>query len=204
MYEFIIAALIGYCLGNFQTSYILGRLLKKVDIRQLGNGNAGASNATKTLGWKYGIIIALIDIFKAVLAVAIIRKLYPHPQVLFFVAGFFTILGHVYPVLLGFKGGKGTASFIGMVLGIDYRIGVLLIILLASITILTDYIALGTIIVVSLFPILVYLFEYSTQSVAICVFMALLSIYKHLPNVKNIINKEEPSLRGTLNRRKEK
>jgi glycerol-3-phosphate acyltransferase PlsY len=202
MNEFIITALIGYCLGNFQTSYILGKFLKKVDIRQLGNGNAGASNATKTLGWKYGIVIALMDILKAVFAVAIVRRLYPHSDVLFFLAGLFTILGHVYPVLLGFKGGKGTASLIGMVLGIDYRIGILLFLLLASITIITDYIALGTIIVVSLFPILAYVFGYSTQSVVICIFIALLSIYKHLSNVKNIINKKEPGLRKTIKRRK--
>lgn len=204
MSKFITAALIGYCLGNFQTSYILGRLVKKVDIRQLGNGNAGASNATKTLGWKYGIIIALVDILKAVLAVAIVRQLYPNSHVLFFVVGFFTILGHIFPILLGFRGGKGTASLIGMVLCIEYKIGILLILLLASITIVTDYIALGTIIVVSLLPILVHLFGYSNHSVIICIFIALLSIYKHLPNIKNIISKKEPGLRDTLKKRRKK
>lgn len=204
MLQFITAALIGYCLGNFQTSYILGKLVKKVDIRQLGNGNAGASNATKTLGWKYGIIIALVDILKAVLAVFIVKKLFPYSYALFFIAGLFTILGHNYPILLRFRGGKGTATLIGMALGIEYKIGILLILLLVCITIVTDYIALGTIIVVSLLPILVYIFGYSVQSVLICIFIAFLSIYKHLPNIKNIINKKEPGLRETLKKRKKK
>ncbi|SKC73743.1 glycerol-3-phosphate acyltransferase [Maledivibacter halophilus] len=204
MFELIIASLIGYSLGNFQTSYILGRLFRKIDIRNLGNGNAGASNATKTLGWKYGIIIALLDILKAVLAVIMVRRLFPDSPIFLFTAGFSTMLGHIYPIILGFRGGKGTASLIGMLISIDYRIGLILIFLLVSITIITDYIALATIVVVSILPVLTYLFGYSINSILICIFIALLSIYKHLPNIKNIINKREPGLRETINKKKKK
>lgn len=204
MAEFITAALIGYCLGGFQTAYILGKLFKKMDIREYGNGNAGASNATKIMGWKYGIVIALVDILKAILAVVIVREILPESSIFAFTAGLFTILGHVYPVLLKFRGGKGTASLIGMIIGIDYKIAIMLMVTIVFITIVTDYIALGTITIVIILPIAVYIFGYPIQAVFICSGISLLSIYKHLPNVKNIINKEEPGLRGTLKRRRNK
>lgn len=199
MREFIIVALIGYCVGGFQTAYILGRLFKKIDIRSYGNSNAGASNATKVMGWKYGIVIALVDILKAVLAVIIARNLYTDSSsVVLFIAGLFTILGHVYPVLLKFRGGKGTASLVGMMFAIDFKIGLLLVASIIIVTLITDYIALGTITMVIIMPIIISIAGYPLEAVLICVGIAMLSIYKHLPNVKNIINKKEPGLRGTL------
>lgn len=202
MFDYFTAALIGYCFGGFQTAYILGKIFKKIDIRNHGNGNLGASNATKIMGWKYGIIIALIDILKAVFAILLVKYIFNDSTVLLFVAGVFTILGHVYPILLKFKGGKGTASLIGMLLGINYKIAIIIIITIVLITIITDYIALGTIVVVTMLPILVYVFGYPMQAVYICLFITILSIFKHLPNVKKIIRKEEPGLRGTLKKRK--
>lgn len=202
MFDYFAAAVIGYCFGGFQTAYILGKLFKKIDIRNHGNGNSGASNATKIMGWKYGIMIALTDIFKAVLAIVLVKALFNESPILLFVTGVFTILGHVYPILLKFKGGKGTACLIGMFLAINYKIAVVLILTLVLITILTDYIALGTIVVVTLLPILVYVFGYPIQTVYICLFITVLSIYKHLPNIKNILHKEEPGIRGTIKKRK--
>ena len=199
MREIIIVALIGYCLGGFQTAYILGRLFKKIDIRSHGNSNAGASNATKVMGWKYGIVIGLVDILKAVLAVIIAKKLYTDSSsVVLFIAGLFTILGHNYPVLLKFHGGKGTASLVGMMFAINYKIGFVLLASIIIVTLITDYIALGTITMVIILPILISIAGYPIEAVLICVGIALLAIYKHLPNLKNIINKEEPGLRGTL------
>lgn len=202
MFEYFASAFIGYCFGGFQTAYILGKLFQKIDLRKQGNGNLGASNATKIMGWKYGILIALADIFKAVLAIVLVKTLFRNASILIFVTGVFTILGHVYPILLKFKGGKGTACLIGMLLAIDYKIAVILIITLVLVTIITDYIALGTIVIVTMLPISVYAFGYPIQSVYICLFITILSIYKHLPNVKNILHKQEPGLRGTIKKRK--
>ncbi|MCY6483304.1 glycerol-3-phosphate 1-O-acyltransferase PlsY [Clostridium aestuarii] len=198
----IIAAAIGYLLGNVQAAYILGKLVKKIDIREHGNSNAGASNVTTVMGWKYGIITALVDIMKAVVAVLIIEAIWTDSSFLPFIAGIFVILGHVFPIFLGFKGGKGTASIIGMVLAIDYRIAVILIISIIIITIITDYIAIGTIVIVSILPVAIYIANYPMQAVIVCIVIAVLSIYKHVPNVKRIIKKEEIGLKETIRRKK--
>lgn len=206
MGRIFIVVIIGYFFGCIQTSYLIGRIFKNVDIRSLGNGNAGASNTTVSLGWKYGIAVAIIDILKAVFSILIIKYLY-HSQVsnsflifLLYLNGFFVILGHDYPFYLNFKGGKGTASLIGMLLIIDIRLGLIGILSIALITIITDYISVGTLGLLFFFILSTIIFKYNIGCIIVAIAITTLSTYKHLPNINNIIAGTEPGLRKALNR----
>jgi glycerol-3-phosphate acyltransferase PlsY len=150
--QLLITSLIGYLFGCFQTAYIITKLKQQADIRLLGSNNAGASNVTRVLGWKYGIITAIVDILKGTLAVFIIMKIFPGQPTLYFIAGAFVVIGHIFPVFLGFKGGKGTASIIGISIAIDIKIAIIIVLALVIITIITDYIALGSLAMYTFHP----------------------------------------------------
>lgn len=204
LYFPIIIILIGYIFGCFQSSYIISKYFKKVDIRNLGNGNAGASNTVISLGWKWGVVVAILDIAKAIVSIFIIKVLIKNSfsnnslPFYLYLNGLSVILGHNYPFYMSFKGGKGTASLIGMLIAIDYLIAIIGILSIILITIITDYIALGTIGLVILVIISTALFGYGTNAMLIAILIALLSIYNHLPNINRILKKEEIGLRKTL------
>jgi len=205
---YILSILIGYFAGCFQTSYILVKQIKKTDIRSLGNGNAGASNTTVSLGWKYGVLVGLLDIAKAVISVLLIRWIYsaalPAEELIFllYLNGFSVILGHNYPFFMGFKGGKGTASLVGMIFAINLNLGLLCLLTILLVTVITDYIALGTIALVITFLLSTIKLDYGTGPIIIALIITLLSIYKHIPNIGKIKKGEENGLRKSLKLKK--
>lgn len=199
--QVVVSAFIGYILGCFQTAYIIGRVVKKIDIRKHGSNNAGASNVTIVLGWKYGVITALVDIFKAAIAVILIESIFPGSKELLFIAGAGAILGHIFPFFLGFKGGKGAASLIGMLLAIDLKIALISILTIVIITLVIDYIALGSIGMFAVLPLSTYAFNYPLVCTFIGVGLAILSVYKHQINIKRIMRKEEAGLRVVVKRK---
>ena len=200
LYNVIIAAIIGYSFGCIQTAFIIGKLVKKIDIRQHGSNNAGASNVTNVLGWKYGVITALVDILKAVAAVIVIKVIFPDVPELVFVAGVLSILGHIFPIYLKFKGGKGTASLIGMFLAIDIKIALLLAAILIILTLVTDYIAVGAIFMFVTAPIAVYIFNYLMLGVGLCIILTIVCFFKHYINIVRIIHGNEVGLRKVVNK----
>lgn len=204
MEKTILVILIGYLMGCLQWSYILGKTLKKADIRTLGGGNAGASNTVTVFGWKMGVAVGLLDILKAVISILIIRYFISNFTTLdLYLNGTGVILGHNYPFFMRFKGGKGTASTLGMLFGIDYRVGIIGFIIILLVTVFTDYIALGTISLVLFFIGATYYLGFGTACILITVFIAAQSIYKHIPNLKRIMRKEESGLRAALKKKKQ-
>lgn len=207
MQDFLIVIALGYLLGNFQTSYILGKLIKKVDIRTLGRGNAGASNSVESFGWKFGIIVAFLDAFKGLLAVLLVRYFFDvsldvQGAPLLYLAGYSAVLGHIYPFFMNFKGGKGTATLVGMMVGLNPLFGVIGIAIIVAITFITDYVAVGTVgLLVWMIAGTLY-FNVGLIPVLLSIFGALLSIYLHLPNFKRIKNKDEGRLSLVLKRKK--
>ena len=191
----ILLILIGYSIGNINPAYIISKV-KNTNISKVGSNNPGASNITMTFGWKLGIVTAFTDILKAFLPVLIIKLLgYTDIELLIF--GTSIIIGHIYPVVFKFKGGKGTASFIGMILAISPLHGFFIGLILVIGTVITDYIALGTIFMMSGYLIF-NLFQYSTEYFFISAIIPILSYYKHFPNIIKIIDKTESGLRGVL------
>ncbi len=144
LYQIIIALLVGYLFGSIQPAYFLSKLVAKTDIREHGSGNAGASNITAIMGWKYGFIVAFIDVLKAMLAVLLIKWIYPHSPDLAYLAGIMAIIGHLFPFYMNFRGGKGVAALVGMMLGINWKLGILFMFLVALPALLADYIVAGS------------------------------------------------------------
>ena len=155
---------IGYVFGLFQTGYIYGEL-KGTDIRQHGSGNAGATNALRTLGWKAGLITLLGDCFKCVFAVLLVRALfagrYPDENMgvlLGMYAALGVILGHNFPFYLKFKGGKGIAATAGLYLSLDPVMTLVAIVLFGGAVGATRYVSLGSILVSIWLPVGTILF----------------------------------------------
>ena len=207
MQDFFLVIALGYLLGNFQTSYILGKLIKKVDIRTLGKGNAGASNTVESFGWLFGFIVAFLDAFKGLLAILLVQHFFnvsldAQGAPLLYLAGYSAILGHIFPFFMNFKGGKGTATLVGMMVGLNPLFGMAGIVVIMAITFITDYVAIGTVgLLVWMIAGTIY-FDIGIIPVLFALGGALLSIYLHLPNFKRIKNKDEGRLTRVLKRKK--
>ena len=153
--ERLICLGIGYVFGLFQTGYIYGRM-HGMDIRKHGSGNAGSTNALRTMGVKAGAITLLGDCFKCVIAVLVVRGIFASrcPEILPLLslyAGFGAVLGHNYPFYLGFKGGKGIAATAGMILATDLRMAAVCLVVFVVIVAVTRYVSLGSLVVTVLF-----------------------------------------------------
>lgn len=205
MQDILIVSLIGYLFGNVQAAYLITKYLKKVDIRAFGYGNAGASNVVESFGMKYGLIVAAIDILKAVLSIVLIKSLYSitldtHPSLLY-INGFSVILGHVFPFHMNFKGGKGTASLIGVLYGLNFFYGLIAMAVIIVGTLITDRVALGTIGLTLYWILLTQFLNLGLIPLLISILMGLLSLYLHLPNYKRILNNTEGRLSNVLKKK---
>ncbi|WP_284140852.1 MULTISPECIES: glycerol-3-phosphate acyltransferase [unclassified Virgibacillus] len=192
----LFVCVIGYLFGCLHGSQLVGKL-KKIDIKSAGVKNAGASNTTILLGWKYGILVGLIDIFKGTLAILLVLFLLNENGItgdtrnlLVYVTALFVILGHNYPVTMKFNGGKGTASLVGILLAIDWKIAVIGIGILLLLTFTTDYLVIGVLFMYVSFLITTYFF-FGIEPALIVVILSFLSVMKHLDNYKRIRTKEE-------------
>lgn len=141
--EYGIVIALSYLLGSLSSAFFLSRL-QGVDLKKGGSGNLGASNATVLLGWRVGVTVALLDIGKGVLAVLLAQRFFPGTAQIGVFAGVSAVLGHIFPFYLRFRGGKGFATYIGMTLALNWKLGLCMILLALVITLVTQYIALGT------------------------------------------------------------
>lgn len=203
------SVLIGYAFGLLQTGYIYGKL-HHMDIRNYGSGNAGTTNALRTLGWKAGLITFLGDAFKCIFAVLAVKLLFGSAHgdifpVLAMYAGMGAVLGHNYPFYLKFKGGKGIAATAGL-LASTVNIWLVLICLAVFVgtVALTRYVSLG-----SLFVVITYLIEvvvygqmggfgvgapYVYEMYGVAAFLMLSAFYKHRENIKRLLAGTENKL----------
>jgi glycerol-3-phosphate acyltransferase PlsY len=176
--QYVLAIIIGYIFGNIQTSFILGKLFKSIDIRDKGTSNAGASNAVIVLGWKYGVVTFLGDMLKSACAMWIVLYLSGGNIDLAVLAGVMAMIGHIYPVFMGFKGGKGIASIMGIMLGLNGFLAIVLYFTIVLGAIITNYLFWGELLILILFPLGAFLFGYSNFTVLLIIFACLLSAYK--------------------------
>ena len=202
----VFSLLIGYLFGCFQTSYFISKMVIKKDIRDVGSGNAGASNVTSELGWKYGILTGVLDVLKAFLPTYFVIFIFPHVSQeinIMALAGTGAVLGHIYPFFLDFRGGKGVACYIGMLLAINWQIGVAVIIGLILITIITDYVSVGSISLYIIIPVCAYISgDYSIIVVRCAVVLFVVGMIKHWINVQRIMNGTETGLRSVFKKNK--
>lgn len=188
----------GYAFGWIEGAFIATRLSGDSDIREQGSGNAGASNVTNIMGWRYGALVALIDISKAFLPVLAARLLFDATFFQQLCVGSGVILGHIYPLPFAFRGGKGVASFIGMALALDWRLGIGLGLLLVVITVVTDHIFFASLTLYTALPILLWILGQPLEAVALSLGLTVLGYFKHRSNISAWRRGEETGLRAVI------
>ena len=198
----LLAIIIGYLLGNINASYLLGKLFKGIDIREKGTANAGASNAVIVMGWKFGAAVFFIDALKAAVAMWIVKYITNGNTDLSVLAGVMAMVGHIYPVFMKFKGGKGIASILGIMVGLNWFIALVLYATIVLGTVFSNYLIFGEFLILILFPIAVYLLGYSNFAVVLIIFVCLLSTYKLRENIIRTFKGTEKTLGSVLFKKK--
>ena len=195
--EYLFAAVLGYLLGCSNLAYYISRV-RKHDIRKSGTGNLGASNATVLFGWKAGVAVAIHDAGKALLAALLAKLLLSDLENAGAVAGVAAVLGHNFPFYLKFKGGKGTASFVGLTLALNWKLALAVLAILVLATIITDYIVIGTFSIIVTVPTYMGLITHNLVLMAIICIASFAIFFKHWENIGRLIRKEEIGLRSTI------
>lgn len=198
---FIASVLLAYLVGSFPTSFVLTKSLKGIDIRQVGSKNAGATNVLRAAGKIPALITLIIDIFKGFFVVAILAPLF-YPSIsgvdydfyrIFL--GLVAVCGHIWPVFLGFKGGKGVATTIGVGLVIAPVPLTVTLFLWVAICSTTKYVSLSSIISLMIFPVLTAVFNFSIYIIIFSSVICAIVIYKHKENIGRLMKGEENKIK---------
>ncbi|MEX0681637.1 MAG: glycerol-3-phosphate 1-O-acyltransferase PlsY [Balneolales bacterium] len=225
MLSFIVIIVLSYLLGSIPTSVWIGKLVKKVDIRQHGSGNAGATNTFRLLGWKAGMLVSMIDVAKGFTAAYYISQLGYHMGdvpvslgawetdiFMRLIAGAAAVGGHMYPLYARFRGGKGVITAAGMLYGIEPISITLALAVFFILLFSTRYVSLGSILSCFSYPLfllmLKYVFDHPVDGslIVISAAVALTIIIKHHANIKRLLKGNENRIRsfkpakGQLNR----
>ena len=195
--QYVLAILLGYLLGCSSMAFYIGKLKKK-DIRTAGSGNLGASNATVLFGWGAGVAVALHDIGKAVIAVFLAKWLFPELEYAGAAAGVACVLGHIFPFYLGFRGGKGLASYFGMTLALNWKLALIVAAVIVLATLITDFISVGALSSIVVVPVYMVIATHNLLLVGILCVATLVMFVKHWENIIRIAKGEEIGLRRTV------
>jgi glycerol-3-phosphate acyltransferase PlsY len=183
----IFVALFGYLLGSVPTGLLLAKFFSKVDPRKTGSGNIGATNIFRTAGKGLGILTLVGDILKGMIPIVIASWL-GLPDLWIAIAGLSSFLGHIFPIFLGFKGGKGVATALGVYLIISTTAVLIEVLLFVGIVWRWRYISLGSICCATTIPILIAFFRSDSQAYFIVsVIMAALILYRHQENIVRLL-----------------
>ncbi len=200
--DLLLCTLLGYLFGNVNAAYIISKL-KGFDIRDKGSGNAGASNAIIVMGKKAGIITMFVDIGKAILACEVAARLFPALKAAKIVSGSACIIGHIFPFLMKFHGGKGLASLGGMILSYDPRLFIMLLTVECVLGFGLDYICVVPITGSLLFTLIYALTTGDPFGTMILASVAMVILYKHMQNLHRIMNGTEAHISYLWNKEKE-
>lgn len=195
--QYLLSVFLGYLLGCSHMAYYISKL-KKLDIRSAGSGNLGASNATVLFGWYSGVLVALHDIGKAFLAVWLAKSLFPGVEYAGAVAGIASVLGHIFPFYLGFRGGKGLASYFGMTLALSWKLALIVVAVVVLATLITDFISVGALSTIVVVPVYMGITTHNFVLVVILCIGTAVMFVKHWENIQRIARKEEIGLRSTI------
>ena len=200
----------GYLLGSIPTAVCIGKFFYKIDVREYGSGNAGATNTFRVLGKKAGIPVLLIDVLKGFLAVSLA---YFSPYTvggnqfinLELVLGIASLVGHIFPLFASFRGGKGIATLLGIVLGVHLYGALICMAIFIVILIISGYVSLGSMISAICFPIIVIIvFQTTVPSLIIfSILIAIMVLITHQKNIERLLRREESKAKLIKKRTKE-
>lgn len=192
--------LVAYFLGSISFSVIFSRKFAGFDVRDKGSKNAGTTNVLRTVGTKVAALTLVCDVLKGVFAVLLAMlagKIWTDSNIeittnLTYLAGFFAILGHTFPIFFEFRGGKGVATALGVLITLNWKIGLICLIFALIIITFTKMVSVGSLLAAILYPILtIFMGEVSFIPVLISILIALLVIFNHRENIKRIKNGTE-------------
>ena len=184
--DYLITALISYLFGSIPFGYLFTKILLKKDIRDVGSGNIGATNVLRTGNKSLGYLTLVLDIAKAVVPIIYVKFNYPD---LVYISALCAFLGHLFPVWLKFKGGKGVATFVGILISINIYYATIFGIVWILTFLVSKYSSLSSLIASMSIPI--YLLITSKGNIIFFIIMFVLIFYTHRENIKRLINKEE-------------
>lgn len=212
MLERLISIAIGYLFGLFQTGFLYGKM-NGIDIREHGSGNAGSTNALRTLGKKAGVITFIGDSFKCIFAILLVHAIYgDRPDEVFLYglyAGVGTVLGHAFPCYLGFKGGKGIATSVGLLIAINFWIALLATSCFYVVMKVTKYVSVGSMVLMFVFAggiigygmaggIEVTSGAMLNEINAVAIGLFLFTVYKHKENIVRLMNGTENKIGSSI------
>lgn len=195
----ILALVFAYLIGSVPTSVWLGKYYHGIDIREHGSGNAGATNTFRIFGKKLGITVLIIDILKGWIAVKLFYVLYESGQSvdelfnLKIRLGICALLGHVFPIYVGFKGGKGVATLLGIILALNHEAALMSIGVFLIVFLITRYVSLSSILAGLFFPVVVMVISKTSQP-AMVVFALMISVavvITHQKNIERLLSNKE-------------
>ena len=184
--EVIIIAITSYLIGSIPFGYILTKIFLKKDIRNIGSGNIGATNALRSGNKSLGYGTLLLDVLKAIIPVIYTKLNYPD---YIFITSIFVFIGHVFPLWLKFKGGKGVATYVGILFSINLIYGIVFVSFWIITFLISKYSSLASLI--ASFTIPIYLLFFNNENLIFFSIMFVLIFYTHRENVKRLKNKEE-------------
>ena len=185
--EFFLVSFVSYLMGSIPFGFILTKLFLKQDIRNIGSGNIGATNALRTGNKFLGYSTLILDIAKAIIPILYVKNNYPD---LIYLASLSAFLGHVFPIWLKFKGGKGVATYLGILFSINFIYGFIFVSNWLIIFFLSKYSSLSSLIASFLIPVYLYI-SGNTNGLSFFLIMFVLIFYTHRENVKRLKNQEE-------------
>ena len=198
LFELLAVVLTSYIIGSIPTGYIIVKTFTGQDIRTIGSGSTGATNVKRVMGKKWFFITLLLDAFKGALPVvltAIFAKTFTEIGLLPVLASIAVILGHSKSIFLKFTGGKSVASGVGTILALNWQVGLIIAAIWAAITFFSRYVSVGSIIALSLSPLIMWSFKAPIAYVFYCAIGALYIIWLHRENIKRLIKGEENKVR---------
>ena len=195
----MLLVLLAYLIGSVPSSVWIGRSFYGVDVREHGSGNAGFTNTVRVLGWKAGLPVFLIDVLKGYIAVSLVRigGGFIPGSISFInfqlILGAAAVLGHIFPIYVGFKGGKGVATLLGLLLAIQPQVTLICIGIFVLIFLTTRYVSLSSMVAGLAFPLL-NIFVFHTTAISLIIFSMIVSIMlllTHQKNIERLLKKEE-------------
>lgn len=193
--QYLIAAFLSYVIGSIPNGLIIGKLLKGVDLRNFGSKNIGATNAFRVLGPWPALLVFLADMTKGLLGVYLGQYL-TGTSVGQLVGGIFAITGHNWSLFLGFKGGRGVATGLGVIAVLVPKVTAIIFIIWAVIVYFTRYVSLGSIIAAGLLPVFIWLFDEKSEYLYFGILAGLFVIIRHKPNIKRLLKGQELKIKA--------
>ena len=193
--SFSVCASIGYLLGCSNMALYVSKI-KETDLRKTGSKNLGTGNTYLTFGLAWAILVFIHDAGKAALAVYMGQKLFPQELTAPYVAGSAAVLGHIFPFYLHFRGGKGFASYLGMILMLNWRTGLIAILGVAAIALITDYFVIASTVTVIAYPIYTAFVTHNMDAVVAVSMVSVVIVSLHRKNFVRLVKGTEPRMIG--------